>query len=348
MARRRVLALLALPAALSLSVLLAAPAAAAPRQEAGTGSATVGLSSDAWYSTSPACTASPTGCLPAAAPNTYPAKTLHVGVTAGQEDSRSYLALDLAGLPASTTLVGGTLRLPVSADADGTRAADSAKLQACLVTASFKDNVEGSAEVAPAVDCKKATSAANYVPASGPVPAAFVIDLAPLAAAWSAGAANQGVAILPAGGGSPTDAWHVAFSAHDRQVAAPQRVTALVSYTTVSAITQNTTFDAAPSDSQAAPPPDSGSFGSSSVLFAAPPLASVNAPAAATQPLVPAPQAQAAPVAAAQLQPQAFSLPGSGYSYPGVFLLPLLLAVAGGWVARVLTRDLTPRLAHIA
>jgi hypothetical protein len=51
---------------------------------------------------------------------------------------------------------------------------------------------------------------------------------------------------------------------------------------------------------------------------------------------------QASPVAPApQLQPAAAVTVG-GYAYPGVFLLPILLAIAGGWLARSLTRDLTP------
>lgn len=329
--------------AVPLVLLLAAPAQAAlPPQGAGSGITTVGLASDAWYSTSPACTATPTGCLPAGAPSTYPAKTLHVGVGAGQEESRSYLSLDLARLPAATAVTGGTLRLPVSGSDDGSRAPDTATLQACLVTASFKDDVEGAPGAPPAVDCKKATATAKHVPAAGSAPELFTINLAPFAAAWSAGAANHGLALLPAADSAPTSAWHVALSAHDRTVSAAMRVTATVSFAT--AVSDDFTFDNSTFDEQQAPPAGDG-FGSSSASFAAPPLAPVSdpqLPSAALAAAVPAVAPQAAPVAAApQLQPQAFAL-RSGYSYPGVFLLPLLLAVAGGWLARALTRDLTP------
>jgi hypothetical protein len=322
---------------LPLATLLAGPALASP-QDAGTGSATVGVGADGWYSTSPACTASPTGCLPAAAPSTYPAKTLQVGATAGQEDSRAYLALDLASLPSATSLTGGSLRIPVAPDADGTRSADTAKLQACLVTAAFKDDAEGGAEVPPTVDCKKASSPAKYAAGAGSAPAAFTVDLGAFAAAWSSGSANQGLALLPAADTAPTDFWHVAIAAHDSKVDAAQRVTATVTFAAASAVDS---FDDTPVPTAApAAPADAGL---SSGSFAAPPLAPDTTPVlTAPAAVAPAPQPQMAPTA--QLQPQAFSVPGTGYAYPVVFLLPIVLLGAIGWLARALTQDLTPRL----
>ena len=51
---------------------------------------------------------------------------------------------------------------------------------------------------------------------------------------------------------------------------------------------------------------------------------------------------QAAPVAPApQFQPTAAVTVG-GFAYPAVFLLPILIAVACGWLGRALTRDLQP------
>src|SRR5689334_7791430 len=100
--------------AVPLVGLLAMPAhASVPREDAGSGTATVKLSVDGWYAASAACTSSPSGCLPAGAPaSPYPAKTLHVGVLLGQEESRTYLSLDLLSLPSGTALTSGTLQVP--------------------------------------------------------------------------------------------------------------------------------------------------------------------------------------------------------------------------------------------
>ena len=320
-----------------LCLLLATPAGAAtPPGAASAGSATVGVLADAWYAASSACTQSPTGCLPAAAPvSPYPAKTLHVGTFGGQEESRTYLSLNLTSLPAGTKLTGGTLRLPVSSGQDGSVAPDTATLQACVVTAAFKDDVEGSTSTPPAVDCKKATSPAKYVAAAGSAPEMFTVDLAPFATAWSSGLAAQGIALLPAADTAAPASWHVVTSAHDRDVAAPQRITALVTYGSAAgdiAAPFEDTFTPTEADSGAA-------------SFAAPPLAPVattTVPETSVPATTPVIAPQAAPVAPTQqFQPTAAVTIG-GFRYPGVFLLPILLAVAGGWLARALTRDLQP------
>jgi hypothetical protein len=326
--------------AVPLVGLLASPATAAtPEGGARSGTLTVKAQSDAWYSSSSACTASPTGCLPAGAPAPpYAAKTLHVGVGAGQEESRTYLSLNLLSLPAGTALTGGTLRLPVAGMADGSRAADTATLQACLVTASFKDDVEGSAEKPPTIDCKKATAPAKYIAATATAPEQFTVDLTAFANAWAGGSAAQGIAIVPATDTAPSSAWHVALSAHDRTGSTVAAPSATVSYAAVGADSSDASFQTP--DAQAAPAADAG-FGSGSASFAAPPLA----PQPASVPVVQAPVVQpvaapqAAPIAPQQIQPQAFV--GTGrFAYPSVFLLPLALIAAAGWLARALTRDL--------
>jgi hypothetical protein len=323
--------------ALPMVGLLAAPAGASvPRADAGSGTATVKLAVDAWYAAGAACTSSPAGCLPAGAPAPpYPAKTLHAGVLAGQEESRTYLSLDLLSLPPGTALTGGTLQLPIAGPDDGTRAAESATLQACLVTATVKDDVEGTTEAPPSVDCKKATSPAKYVAAAGSAPEMLTVDLAPFAAAWSSGSLQQGIALLPAADTSPASAWHVAMSAHDRSGSTVPAPTAQVAY--ASSAASGDDFDDVSLDA-----PVADSTGSSSVSFAAAPLApqpAELAPAAAPA-VEPNVAPQAAPVAPAQPQitPQAFV--GGGFAYPGVFLVPILLAAAGGWLAHALTRDL--------
>jgi hypothetical protein len=323
---------------LPLVAAFASSAAAAAPDAAGSGSATVGVLSDAWYAASSACTASPTGCLPAAPPATaYPAKTLHVGAVAGQEESRTYLTLNLTSLPAGTSLTGGSLRVPVASEQDGSLAPDTATLQACAVTGSFKDDVDGSTAAPPAVDCKRATAPAKYVAAAGTAPAVFTVDLSAFATAWTAGATTQGIVLLPASDTAPGSTWHVSMSAHDRQVAAPQHISAVVSYASAAGDLADTdTFGDAVTT-----PADAGT---GSASFAAPPLAPVatNQVTTSVGAAVPVVAPQAPPVAPTQqFQPQAAITVG-GFRYPGVFLLPILLAVACGWLARALTRDLQP------
>jgi hypothetical protein len=111
-----------------------------------------------------------------------------------------------------------------------------------------------------------------------------------------------------------------------------------VAYATAAADSTDSSFEMP--DSAAAPPADPG-FGSGSASFAAPPLAPqpVSAPVAPAPVVQPAVVPQAAPVAPQQITPQAFI--GNGrFAYPGVFLLPIILVAAAGWLARAMTRDL--------
>jgi hypothetical protein len=91
--------------------------------------------------------------------------------------------------------------------------------------------------------------------------------------------------------------------------------------------------------------PAAPATGTGSASFAAPPLAPVatdQVPSSSvpqTTPVI-APQSPPVPVAQ-QFQPQAAVTVG-GFAYPGVFLLPILIAGACGWLGRALTRDLQP------
>lgn len=340
--RRAVRLGVACAASVPLALALAGPALAAPPvASAGAGTATVGVASDAWYAASSACTATPTGCLPAALPaSAYPAKTLQVGVAGGQEESRAYLALDLTALPAGTRLTGGVLRLPVGSTEDGSRLPDTATLQACLVTGSVNDDAEGSTEQPPTIDCKTASAPAKYLAAAAPAAEMFTVDLAPFVNAWSSGGGAAAIALVPAADTPPDSGWHVALSAHDRTVPAAQHVSATVTFSAA-----QSSGDVPPPTVDVVAPPPATSLGTGSASFAAPPLAPVStvqlAPAVTPElpAAAPAVAPQAAP-AAPQSQPQAVALV-SGFAYPGVFLLPILLLAAAGWMGRALTRDLT-------
>lgn len=312
---------------------------ALPALAAGSGTATVTPAAEAWYRATPAC-GLPTGCADlTGAPSPYTADTLHVGVSAGTEDARAYLQLDLAELPPGTKPSGGTLLLPMAAGpTDGTRAPETATLRACAVTAAVED-VDGSFETPPEVDCERASAPAVLVPAAGANPAAFTVDLAVLTTAWQSGATVGALALLPAAQAAGAQSWHVTFSDRTRAGAGVVPISAALAFVSTSVDTSSAT---APSVAAPAfdPAPDPGfaSFdGDAGTGFGGPVL-----PAEA--PLLPAPVAQAAPAPVSagpvqQVVPVASLVP-AGFRYPAVFLLPLLLAIGAGWLGRALTRDL--------
>src|SRR5207244_8268599 len=112
----------------------------------------------------------------------WPAGALHVGLSAGVEDARTYLKLDLGPVPSDATLTGGTLTLPIAPAADGTSSPEAAKVVVCFATAPFAAS-QGSPAPPPAVDC---TTSAPAQFAAGPPPV-LTVDLAPFASRWAAG-----------------------------------------------------------------------------------------------------------------------------------------------------------------
>lgn len=323
-------------AALALS--LAAGAALGPAVAAlaaGSGSVTTAPSAEAWYRSAPVC-ALPTGC-PAETPSPYSPDTLHVGVNLGVEEARTLLQLDLTALPPGTKPAGGQLRLPLAtAPQDGTRAPETASLRACLVEQPVTD-ADGDFDGAPEADCDTSSVPAQLVAATEQAPAAFTVDLGPLAAAWQDSPAPGALALLPGVQESPGETWHVTFSQRTREGEGVATITAAVSYVggTVDVEEADLPPVSAPVDTGFdAPPafPPSDSFG------AVPPA--LDAPLAAPPAEAPAPAAPAPQAAPTQVVPVA-NLVDASFRYPAVFLLPLALAIAVGWLGRALTRDLT-------
>lgn len=321
-----------------------APAPVASAQQAPLRAQTT---AESWFRTLPATVPSDPvcppvgGCLPAvpevAPPSPYSAGTLHVGYSGAAEDSRTYLELNLSAIPFGAELSGGTLTLPVATDPQaGTLLPETAALQACLVATSVPDAIDGGINGAQPADCET-SSPGTFVPAKDGQPAAFTVDLKPFADAWAIGTAA--LALVPAAEQAEGASWHVAFSRRDRVAEGAAPITAQLLLTEA--------------DSGSGLPPGSGS-GSGSGLppveepsrgfdagslaldagtsFAAPPV-----PAGITSPVT-APE-QAPQTAPLPVSPVATVLTGS-YAYPGVFLLPVLLAAVAGWLGRVLTRDL--------
>jgi hypothetical protein len=270
------------------------------------------VTDDAWFTPPPTC-ALPIGCGPTdSLPplSRYPAGTLHVGLTAGIEDSRTYLKIDLGAVPAGGTLTGGTLTLPVAPAADGTTSPETSQIAACFVTSNFTP-VEGSLAPPPSIDCSS-TIDATYVP--GP-PAVLVVQLAPFASRWAAGETNYGVALVPAGVPAPGTTWHLAFSSRTR------------AGSDVPAGSAQLTYDPAAIPVEPAPEiVDEPAL--SDVITDFLPAAPPQSPAAAIVDQSNLPT-QLAPVV---------DIGGPGFAYPVVMAMPLVLLVLGGYLGWALTR----------
>jgi hypothetical protein len=299
---------------------------------------------EAWYQPNPTC-AAPTGCLdtgalPVAPPaplpldavplTPYPATTMHVGYSAGEETARTYLQLPTDSLDGTVTSAVLDVPLDVTS-ADGSKLPETAHLQACLYSGDITA-AAGSIATPPVAACQTHAKV-SYVA----IPAPHLhADLTPLGAGL---ATTSGIVLLPdATTVTPTDAWEVVFNNHTvTGSTGPAVVTAVVepfsedNPAPVVDVPVDTPVD---TPVQVADPPAISGGIAPGVLPEIPvsegsaPL--VQAPAA--------PQPQTAPVAA----PRTITV---GYAYPIVWLLPLVFLVIVPAVARALTRDLTPEAA---
>ena len=282
--------------------------------------ATVQDIAEAWYAAAPIdfCT-TPLGCPPAEVPTSpYPADTLHVGVAGGQETARTYVVPNLLAIPFGSTMTGGTMTLPVVTDTQaGTVSPETAKIEACLATKPVTDGVQGSTQAPPAVDCK--TSAALKYDAKKAV---FTVDLAPLLAAWSGGAPQFGIGLLPdTAKAGPSDAWHVTFNGRKHT---GEHISSVISYTP----------PATPTVGSNVPPPASAPAPPTGVSTPTAPNISLP-PATAQPPPAAAPQV-ATPQQPVAQQPVAFARP---FQYPMAFLMPLALLAGAVYFVRLFTRD---------
>lgn len=300
------------------------------------------ITAQSWYRATPVDTSAITGCgipvqgcLPVSdvtPPNQYPAGTLHVGVSGGTEDARTYLSLSGTTVPYGAEVTGGSLTLPVDTDTQaGTLSPETASIRACLVRGRVKDGVEGGFYGAPAIDCTT-SSAAAFTPSRGKAGPLFTVELAPFAKALTIG--EVALALVP--GENPGTAWHVAFL---RAGQAPtggggQAISAqLRTGTDISEVVDVPVSGTVPQD---APPLTAASSELPPVTpgLDAPALPQ---PAPAVVPDVAVPQSSA-PVLATR--PVA-ALRRSIWS-PLLFLLPVMLVTAFAWASRVFSRELLP------
>jgi hypothetical protein len=267
-------------------------------------------------------------------PSPYPPGFVHVGVAAGIEESRTYLAFDLAEVPFDAELTGGLITLPITTDPTaGVALADAAKVRACLVPSFVGDGAAGDLTGAPAVDCA-VSSPAVFVAANGVDPAALTVDLAPFLDEWATGVAQ--VALLPQEGLAPTENWHVAFSRRDRQAVDTVPISArldLAAFDTDAGLSDDVEV---PLDADVDTPDDEASPFIPQEAFEQPSLGSETFAALPVDRAV-IEQSQETPVA--EVRP-VVSVVGGRFSYPAMFLLPLLVAAAIAWAGRAFTRDL--------
>jgi hypothetical protein len=118
----------------------------------------------------------------------------------GQEDKRSFLGFDLAGVPAGATINKATLTVPLAENGNGNRQAnvDPALVQACPADDTGFSGEDGSnLQFAPDALCdvSKAPAAAT------PDGKAFVFDITTMANAWL-NEANNGLALIFANAGT--------------------------------------------------------------------------------------------------------------------------------------------------
>lgn len=267
--------------------------------------------------------------------NPYPDDTLHVGVTAGQPDSVTVVALRaLPGAIADGSLAGGTLTLPVAGPEAGTVAAEQARLVACVAAGPFDDTRGGDPEQAPRITC----GWSSPVVSDPDDPLLLRVDLAPLVLGWTADSDQYGIALLADPEGDDATSWHLAFSARDRQADDAVPITALLEVTSAA---DEQTAPSTPAPPPAAPPASAPG----PAVPVAPPM---YAPPTSPEPVGPP---EVAPEADADTAPQAVAAPVAGqvvtlpYPWPAVWLLPLALIVLVVGLGRAMGQEVTVRVA---
>lgn len=311
----------------------------------GSTDATIVPSVEAWYQPNPTCL-TPAGCVttgslpvapPAAPPslpaaNPYPAGSLHVGVSAGTENARTYLRYPFEQLDGKS-VTAATLEVPLDVNPqDGSTMPETSKVVICETSSSNITASEGTIDAPPPSDCKVS------------VPMTYVATPQPhLQANLGAMAGDlpgiTGLVLLPdASKVMQGDAWQVVFSAHNRADAsktAPAKVT--VTYEDGS--TDSTDLGSDPfTDPVVNTPvvaqPGTGIVSDPGTGFAAVPQ--VEAPSTTS-----VPPTVSTPDTTVQQPVSEPKLVTVGYAYPAVWLLPLGFLILIPVTVRALTKDLS-------
>lgn len=182
----------------------------------------VTMTVEAWYQT----VVSELGPLPvedAPTVSPYEKNTLHVGVTAGKEDSRTYLTLDLSDLPLAATVTGGTLVLALNEEEAS--APKEVDMKACYVPEPPEKSTEGSLDSPPKPDCSTHSDTRYH---RKPQPF-FTVDLAPFSDSLATG--SGGIVLLPTDSARRQNAsWHVALFGKKNDSKGAVAIAALAEY----------------------------------------------------------------------------------------------------------------------
>ena len=161
----------------------------------------------------------------AASGSSHDPTNVHVAISAGQEQARSFVHIELNTIPIGGSPTDAVVTLKEQAESNyggySNAGVDSAHLKACLLKQELAANFDPSNP--PAYDssvCVAGKAAVDSV-SNGTNLYRFTFDLKPLVQHWAAGQ-NTGAAILPDEAGNQTATWSVAL---DRA-----RSTASVSY----------------------------------------------------------------------------------------------------------------------
>jgi hypothetical protein len=278
----------------------------------------VGDTAEAWYATPAGSLCIPlVGCLPLPlavalpSPLSFPAGTLHVGVTLGSESARAYVVPDLPSDAARLPLSGSSI-LPVdNSPLAGTLDLGSSRIKACLTTGRVPAQAQAKAVSAgspPAIDCKVSTPA-RYDAALKE----FRVDLTPFLAKWRHGRPNRGIALVPGlAGASRLAEWQVALDG--KGAASPTIYSVLASFGAGGT-------PVTPTPSTTAPP-----------VAASPPA--INVPLPGVTGIVPpaAPPAIASPAQAA-----VYLVRPTRFRYPAIFIAPLAILAGAIFFGRLFT-----------
>lgn len=296
---------------------------------------TITPSTEAWYQPNPTC-GLPVGCvtpasvlalLPVPVPvdlpavpltvplSPYPTGTMHVAYTGGRETARAYLTIPHDKLDGE--IVSASLEIPLdTSPASGSAVPQNARVQVCTFSSDIAA-IEGSIENPPFTLC---TDGPELKYEATPKPRLH----ASLNSIRDALRTTSGIALVPnADAVTATDAWHVAFSTHDRKGATgPAVLTASVRPVAEEPAAEEEIVDELPSFDEFDPGLDSGlDFGSALV------------------PELPVDGDDLGGDVAAPVTPASTTVE-SGYAYGVVWLLPLVLLLLVPIIARSLTKDL--------
>ncbi len=264
--------------------------------------------------------------------NPYGENTLHVSVTGGQEETRTYLTLDTASLPVTFELIEGILELSI--DPGGvTLNPDTARVQVCLSDPP-PESVEGSFEEPPEVDCASKVPA-TYEAEPSPHLVADITD-------FGTDLTFSGLAIMPSvRAREQGDTWHLTFYGKKNESEGAKPITARLTF--IEPVDPIFDLDDGSDDTETGSVPDFSSGDSGGFDFDTSTAPSFDVGSAPGDEVVDEPGDAASPMPAAEEDVFALASEEAPPSYTIVWALPLLLLAFASYFSSALTRQIVVR-----